>query len=154
MSGVGARGSERELATIPSHLLEPAHYAAVRLPVDRAETLPAWCYGSAEFYAREIERIFMLGWHFVGRADLVAAPGDYLTVDTPGGRSSCSGTPAAVWASSPTPAVTAEPACSREAGRAEPSSARTIAGRTDLTAGSWALPGCTIAPASTGRTGA
>jgi len=85
VSGVGARGSERELATIPSHLLEPAHYAAVRLPVDRAETLPAWCYGSAEFYAREIERIFMLGWHFVGRADLVAAPGDYLTVDTPGG---------------------------------------------------------------------
>jgi len=82
---VGARGSERELATIPSHLLEPAHYAAVRLPVDRAETLPAWCYGSAEFYARESGRIFMLGWHFVGRADLVAASGDYLTADTPGG---------------------------------------------------------------------
>jgi phenylpropionate dioxygenase-like ring-hydroxylating dioxygenase large terminal subunit len=63
-------------------LFDPAHYRGVRRPVAEAETLPAWCYTSPEFHAREVERIFTPGWHFVGRADEVAAPGEHLTVDT------------------------------------------------------------------------
>jgi len=66
-------------------LLDPAHYRGVRRPVAEAETLPAWCYTSPEFSAREVKRIFGAGWHFVGRADQVEAPGDYLTVDTVAG---------------------------------------------------------------------
>jgi phenylpropionate dioxygenase-like ring-hydroxylating dioxygenase large terminal subunit len=67
---------------VPVDLFDPAHYATVRQPVGEAETLPAWCYTSPEFYAREVERIFTPGWHFVGRADEVAEPGSYLAVDT------------------------------------------------------------------------
>ena len=63
-------------------IFDPDLYRGVRRPVAEAETLPAWCYTSPEFYAREVDRIFGRGWHFVGRADQVEAPGDYLAVDT------------------------------------------------------------------------
>jgi choline monooxygenase len=66
-------------------IFDPAHYAGVRRPVAEAETLPAWCYTSPEFYAREVERIFTRGWHFVGRADELPEPGSYRAVDTPSG---------------------------------------------------------------------
>ena len=39
------------------------------------------CYTSPEFYALEVERIFRREWLCLGRADEVAAPGDYLTLD-------------------------------------------------------------------------
>jgi len=39
------------------------------------------CYTSPEFYALEVERIFRPEWLCLGRADEVAAPGDYLTLD-------------------------------------------------------------------------
>jgi phenylpropionate dioxygenase-like ring-hydroxylating dioxygenase large terminal subunit len=67
---------------VTADAFDPAVYRGVRRPIDAAETLPAWCYTSPEFYAREMERIFARGWHFVGRADELAAPGDYQTVDT------------------------------------------------------------------------
>jgi phenylpropionate dioxygenase-like ring-hydroxylating dioxygenase large terminal subunit len=63
-------------------LLDSSHYLRVRRPVGEAETLPAWCYTAPDFYAREVERIFVPGWHFVGRADEVPEPGSYLAVDT------------------------------------------------------------------------
>ena len=63
-------------------IFDPAHYGGVRRPVGEAETLPAWCYTSPEFYAREVERIFTPGWHFVARTDELPEPGSYLAVDT------------------------------------------------------------------------
>ena len=69
----------------PADLFDPALYAAVRRPLARAETLPAWCYTSPEFYRREVERLFLRGWLFAGREDEVATPGEYLCFDTPGG---------------------------------------------------------------------
>src|SRR5262245_65041817 len=77
MAGQGMTGS--------ADLFDPAYYQSVRRPVGEAETLPAWCYTSPEFYAREVERIFLRGWHFVGRADDLPEAGDYLTVDTVAG---------------------------------------------------------------------
>ena len=65
-----------------SDLFDPARYRGVRRPVAEAETLPAWCYTSPEFYAREVDRIFTPGWHFVARADQLAEAGSYLAVDT------------------------------------------------------------------------
>ena len=62
--------------TRPVDLFDPEHYRGVRRPVGEAETLPAWCYTAPEFYAREVERIFVPGWHFVGRTDEVPEPGD------------------------------------------------------------------------------
>ena len=62
-------------------VLDPALYASVRRPVMEAETLPPAAYSSEAFYAREVERIFMKEWNFMGRADQIPKPGDYFTVD-------------------------------------------------------------------------
>ncbi len=62
-------------------MFDPAHYAKVRLPPLQAETLPAWCYTSDDFYRREVDRLFKPSWNFVGRADELPSPGDYLALD-------------------------------------------------------------------------
>ncbi len=65
-------------------LFDPGHYAEVRRPLLEAETMPAWCYTSDAFYRREIERIFMKVWNFLGRVEQVPNAGDYFTVDFAG----------------------------------------------------------------------
>lgn len=62
-------------------MFDPRSYAAVRRPLAEAEALPAWCYTSQAFYEREVERIFLRTWNFVGRVDEVAKAGDYLVFD-------------------------------------------------------------------------
>jgi phenylpropionate dioxygenase-like ring-hydroxylating dioxygenase large terminal subunit len=69
----GCVGAER--------VLDPTLYAGVRRPVLEAETLPPAAYISDAFYGREIERVFMAEWNFMGRADQIPRPGDYFTVD-------------------------------------------------------------------------
>lgn len=66
------------------NIFDPRHYAKARLPLERAETLPAWCYTSAEFYDREVMEIFRKSWNFVGRSDEIPSPGDYFTADLAG----------------------------------------------------------------------
>ncbi|MDH3690218.1 MAG: aromatic ring-hydroxylating dioxygenase subunit alpha [Gammaproteobacteria bacterium] len=66
---------------IAADLFEPKHYSDVRLPLLEAKTLPTWCYTSQEFYQREVERLFMRMWNFIGREDEIPNPGDYLTTD-------------------------------------------------------------------------
>jgi choline monooxygenase len=66
---------------VRADVLEPALYATTRLPVMKAETLPPVAYTSAEFYEREVERIFMKEWNFIGRADYIPNPGDYFTLE-------------------------------------------------------------------------
>ncbi|MSP83989.1 MAG: aromatic ring-hydroxylating dioxygenase subunit alpha [Alphaproteobacteria bacterium] len=68
----------------PLEQFNPAHYAGVRRPLLEAETLPAWCYTSKAFYDREVERIFMRVWNFVGRADAIPRAGDYMAFDFAG----------------------------------------------------------------------
>jgi choline monooxygenase len=65
----------------PEDLFSPAHYAAVRRPVGEAFNLPPWCYTSPRFFEREIELVFGKVWNFVGRAERIARPGDFFTVD-------------------------------------------------------------------------
>jgi choline monooxygenase len=62
-------------------LFDSALYASTRRPVMQAETLPPAAYTSDEFYAREVERIFMGEWNFMGRADQIPNPGDYFAAD-------------------------------------------------------------------------
>ena len=62
-------------------MFDPRHYEKARLPVLEAETLPPWCYTSQQFYDREVERMFKRTWTFLGRADEIANPGDYVTYD-------------------------------------------------------------------------
>ena len=62
-------------------VFDPRAYARVRRPLLEAETLPVWCYTSDEFYRREVERIFMKEWNFLGRADRVPNPGDYVALN-------------------------------------------------------------------------
>lgn len=72
------------VALEPADPFDPRHYAGVRRPLLEAETLPAWCYASEAFYRREVERIFLKAWNFVGRTDVVPRPGDYITFDFAG----------------------------------------------------------------------
>jgi phenylpropionate dioxygenase-like ring-hydroxylating dioxygenase large terminal subunit len=65
-------------------IFDPARYASVRLPGLEAETLPPWAYTSQAFYDREVERIFMKVWNFIGRADHIPHPGDYFTLELVG----------------------------------------------------------------------
>ena len=68
----------------PDDILDPRHYAKVRLPLLEAETLPPWCYTSPDFHQREVERIFMRHWIFIGRGDRIPNPGDYVALDLAG----------------------------------------------------------------------
>ena len=63
------------------NLFDPELYRDVRLPFEQARSMPPWCYTSAEFFEREVERIFRRVWNFAGRADEVPDPGDYFTLD-------------------------------------------------------------------------
>jgi choline monooxygenase len=65
-------------------IFNPAHYSKVSLPLEECEGLPRWCFTSEEFYDREVDRIFLKTWIFIGRADEVANPGDYFTAELAG----------------------------------------------------------------------
>ena len=65
-------------------LFDPRSYVTTRLPVLEAETLPPVAYTLEEFYQREVERIFLKQWNFMGRADLIPNPGDYFAVELVG----------------------------------------------------------------------
>ena len=67
------------------NLFTPERYVDVRETLLEASTLPPHCYTSQAFYRREIERIFEPHWQFVGRAEQLAAPGDYFCFDGPAG---------------------------------------------------------------------
>jgi phenylpropionate dioxygenase-like ring-hydroxylating dioxygenase large terminal subunit len=54
---------------------------ATQLPLNRASNLPSSCYTSPEWYEREVQELFMKDWLCIGRADQVARPGDYFTLD-------------------------------------------------------------------------
>ena len=68
----------------PEIMFSPASYARVRLPLEDAETLPPWCYTSEAFYRREVDRIFMKVWNFIGRADRIPKTGDHFSLDYAG----------------------------------------------------------------------
>jgi choline monooxygenase len=54
------------------------------LPLERAHTLPASWYTDPAVHAAERTRIFGRSWQFVGRAEQVKEPGQYLTTDIAG----------------------------------------------------------------------
>jgi len=66
-------------------MFAPGSYRDQRRPLLEASTLPPHCYRSQEFYRREIERVFLPHWRFVGRAEQLAVPGDYFCDQGPGG---------------------------------------------------------------------
>jgi len=68
----------------PEDIFNPAFYSKVSLPLEECEGLPRWCFTSNEFYDREVARIFMKSWVFVGRADEIVKPGDFFTVEIAG----------------------------------------------------------------------
>jgi nitrite reductase/ring-hydroxylating ferredoxin subunit len=59
--------------------LSRAELDAITRPIGEASMLPAKCYTDPEFYAFEVEKVFMRNWLPVGRIDQVARPGDYFT---------------------------------------------------------------------------
>ncbi|MDT7569716.1 MAG: hypothetical protein QOG76_8340 [Pseudonocardiales bacterium] len=65
----------------PAHvsLFNPALYSGVRQPLQRATTLPSWCYTSQKWFDREFTSIFQPAWHFIGLASSIPNRGDYLT---------------------------------------------------------------------------
>ena len=65
-------------------LFDPRTYANARRSALEAETLPPEAYTSDAFYGREVERIFMKEWNFMGRADHLQQPGEYAAMDLVG----------------------------------------------------------------------
>ena len=56
----------------------------VAVPFERARAMPPSVYTDETFLAREIESVFAREWFCVGRADALAEPGDYATVELAG----------------------------------------------------------------------
>ena len=54
-------------------------------PLLEASALPGWCYTSERFFQAEMEHIHRRHWFFAGRAEELAAPGDYMALDSVGG---------------------------------------------------------------------
>jgi phenylpropionate dioxygenase-like ring-hydroxylating dioxygenase large terminal subunit len=69
------------LDVVERDMFAPELYAGVRRPLEDAQTLPPLCYTSEAFFRREVERIFMKAWNFIGRADRIPNPGDYFTLE-------------------------------------------------------------------------
>ena len=70
--------------TFSVDIFDPKIYEAQRRPFAEAESLPAWCYTSEAFYRREVGRIFMKVWNFLGRTDQIPNPGDYYALEFAG----------------------------------------------------------------------
>ncbi|HTK00982.1 MAG TPA: aromatic ring-hydroxylating dioxygenase subunit alpha [Bordetella sp.] len=68
-------------ASEPENVLDPAHFASVRRPRDRAETMPPWVYTSERFYEAERQRIFFRNWNCIGHHSKVPKVGDYYTFE-------------------------------------------------------------------------
>ena len=57
---------------------------AVARPFEDARAMPKSVYTSESFVARELKEIFAKEWICVGRADMLDAPGDYVTAEIAG----------------------------------------------------------------------
>lgn len=66
-------------------LFDPATYASLRKNLNQASTLPPACYTDEAFFRREIERLFLGHWQFVGREEQLENPGQYFCYDGLGG---------------------------------------------------------------------
>ena len=60
-------------------MIDTRAFDALRRPLDEASLAPGFLYRATVVYAREVERLFMKNWLFVGREEELARPGDYLT---------------------------------------------------------------------------
>ncbi len=56
----------------------------VAQPFERARAMPPGVYTSDAFLAEELEKVFRQDWFCVTRADALAEPGDYTTLDLAG----------------------------------------------------------------------
>lgn len=63
-----------------SALLEQLAAIASR-PLEEAEAMPGPVYYDAGLYALEMERIFRKEWIYVGRAEEIPEPGDFISID-------------------------------------------------------------------------
>ena len=59
-------------------------HASVAVPFNQAHAMPKSVYTSAEFLAQEQQHVFGHDWLSAGRADALATPGDYLTMEIAG----------------------------------------------------------------------
>lgn len=71
----GNRSSERTGALVETLLERAAR------PLEEAQAMPGAFYADPDLYALELERIFHSDWVYVGRAEQVAQPGDWLSAD-------------------------------------------------------------------------
>lgn len=62
----------------PDVMFNEASYQAVFQPIDSVKSLPPWCYTTEEFFAAEVEHIFMKTWNFFGNESRIPSPGDYF----------------------------------------------------------------------------
>ena len=58
--------------------------ATVAVPFEQAQAMPKAVYTSEEFCALEVEHIFRKEWYCAGRANSLAKPGDFITLELAG----------------------------------------------------------------------
>lgn len=59
-------------------------YSSARRPLPDANTLPPAAYHHPAFYQREIDRLFLKEWNFIGHEGQLPEPGSYFTIDYAG----------------------------------------------------------------------
>ncbi|WP_036596306.1 aromatic ring-hydroxylating oxygenase subunit alpha [Ottowia thiooxydans] len=67
-----------------SDIFAPEAFAAARKQLPDASTLPPAAYHDAAFYQREIDRLFLKEWNFIGHEDQLPSPRSYFTIDFAG----------------------------------------------------------------------
>ena len=73
-----------QFAPVPASWSDPAQYAATRLPVDEASTLPGAVYHDRAFFDLERTNVWQSSWVAAAELADVAEPGDMLPVTVGG----------------------------------------------------------------------
>src|SRR5260370_7615954 len=67
-----------------AHVNELLQAFDATLPLAKARTIPSAWYFDPEIYALECRKVFGTTWQYIGRSDLVRAPGSFLTGEVAG----------------------------------------------------------------------
>jgi hypothetical protein len=84
------RETESPSFTMPA--VKQTDFTDLRRSLEEASHAPRWLDSEPAVYRREVERLFMQHWRFVGREEELERPGDYFTLRAAGEPSSSPGT--------------------------------------------------------------
>ena len=72
---------------VKSKLFDASRFAATRLPLSAARTMPGHVFRSKAWYNAEVKNLLAPSWVLAGRADELEQKGSFIKMDMPGGAS-------------------------------------------------------------------